>query len=249
MLMIIGIDDTDNHESEKGTGRLVTQLASQIEHENWGVGYGVVRHQLFVHHLIPYTSHNSAMSLMLDYKEQFIEPLKKLVPDFLIEHSAPGSDPGFCLALVDQLEDKILLIEYGYRAKNEVLTKNSAYQLAGELNLHLSEHGGTGDGVIGALAAVGLRLGGNDGRFRGKHYEEKTNRVISVREIIADGEVSRVQSTEGTTLSGDEKIALGDKVKSVLIENDRVLLVTPTKDKDSSIKWLTCPMEHLRKHH
>ncbi len=249
MLMIIGIDDTDNHDSEKGTGRLVTQLASQIEYQKWGTGYGVVRHQLFVHHLIPYTSHNSSMSLLLDFIEQFVEPLKKMVSDFLVDRSAPGSDPGFCLALVDQIEDKTPLIEYGYKAKNEVLTKVSAYELASKLKLHLSEHGGTGDGVIGALAAVGLRLGGNDGRFRGKHYYENPKRVISAEEVLADGEVARVQSTDGAMISGEEKIALGKKVKSVLINNERVLLVVPAMDKESSIRWQTCPMEHLRKHH
>lgn len=249
MLMIIGIDDTDNHDSEKGTGRLVTQLASQIEHKEWGVGYGVVRHQLFVHHQIPYTSHNSSMSLLLDFKEQFVQPLILLVNDFLIDRSAPGSDPGFCLLLVDQVEDKEALIEYGYKAKTEVLTKDSAYQLADKLNLHLSEHGGSGDGVIGALAAVGLRLSGNDGRFRGKHFTELTEQVITVEEILTDSDVVRVLSTDGALLSAKEKISLGEKVKSVLIDNERVLLVVPTSDSESEVRWQSCPMEHLRKHY
>ena len=44
-----------------------------------------------------------------------------------------------------------------------------AYLLAEQFpELSLSEHGGTGDGVIGALAGVGLRLSGSDGRIKGK---------------------------------------------------------------------------------
>lgn len=33
-----------------------------------------------------------------------------------------------------------------------------------------TEHGGTGGGIIGALAVIGLRLHGSDGRFRGWHH-------------------------------------------------------------------------------
>ena len=56
-------------------------------------------------------------------------------------------------------------IDFGYRAKQVVLTKSNAYKLAKKLDIHLSEHGGSGQGVIGALAGVALRLTANDGRF------------------------------------------------------------------------------------
>ncbi len=48
-----------------------------------------------------------------------------------------------------------------------LLTKQEAYMLANTTGVHLSENGGTGDGIVGALAGTGLRLDGNDGRFRG----------------------------------------------------------------------------------
>lgn len=60
------------------------------------------------------------------------------------------------------VEDEYLkaadLVDFGRRAKNEVLTKDLAYDLAVKLGVPLSEHGGTGDGVIGAVAGSGLRL-------------------------------------------------------------------------------------------
>lgn len=61
------------------------------------------------------------------------------------------------------------LCAFGRRAQEVVCTKDEAYELARSIPwVHLSEHGGTGQGVIGALAGVGLRLSGDDGRFRGK---------------------------------------------------------------------------------
>ena len=39
----------------------------------------------------------------------------------------------------------------------------------------LPGYGGTGQGVVGALAGVGLRLYGDDGRFRGWYHSASTN--------------------------------------------------------------------------
>ncbi|MGI6033785.1 MAG: hypothetical protein ACOX69_10245, partial [Coriobacteriales bacterium] len=58
---------------------------------------------------------------------------------------------------------------YGFRAQREVIEKSEALALAERIPwLSLWDLGGTGAGVIGALAGVGLRLSGGDGRFRGK---------------------------------------------------------------------------------
>ncbi len=88
--------------------------------------------------------------------------------------SEPEADPGLCVVVPDRLADPVRLIDYGYLAKREVLDKNSAYTLASELGIHLSEHGGTGQGLIGVMAGAGLRLGGNDGSFKdkSKHHRQ-----------------------------------------------------------------------------
>ncbi|EUA24672.1 hypothetical protein I552_3211 [Mycobacterium xenopi 3993] len=61
--------------------------------------------------------------------------------------------------------NRAALVDFGRRAKREVLCTNQAHELAAGLGVHLSGHGGSCDGVIGALAAVGLHLSGNDGLF------------------------------------------------------------------------------------
>ena len=144
----------------------------------------VTRHQLLVHPDIPYTSHNSAMCFAAELDPFRLDQLIDYASEFLVKESATGSDPGLCVVAVDHLARPGWLIAFGYSAKQEVLTKDYAYGLAEELNIHLSEHGGTGDGIIGALAGAGLRLSGNDGRFRGKLKIKPEYEVASVGEIL-----------------------------------------------------------------
>jgi hypothetical protein len=73
-----------------------------------------------------------------------------------------GSDPGLCVATDHDasLED---VIEFGRCCTSTIATQNQALKAA--KRLHLSGHGGTNDGIIGAAAAVGLTLSGWSGRF------------------------------------------------------------------------------------
>ena len=59
-------------------------------------------------------------------------------------------------------------LAFGQAAKRRPCTKEEAYAIAAASDaILLREYGGTGDGVIGALAGAALRLAGNDGHFRG----------------------------------------------------------------------------------
>jgi hypothetical protein len=73
-----------------------------------------------------------------------------------------GSDPGLCVAPAD---DPALpgLIEFGMACTHRIVSQQEAIAVAQDL--HLSGHGGTNDGVIGAAAAVGLTAYGWCGRF------------------------------------------------------------------------------------
>src|SRR5690606_31599303 len=106
----------------------------------------VTRHQLLVHPDIPYTSHNSAMCFTAVLEgcspRRFIDHAAR----FLERESASGPDPGLCVAQPELLIDDEPLIRFGRSAKKEVLTKEKAYALASELGIHLSEHGGSGQG-------------------------------------------------------------------------------------------------------
>ncbi|MBT7697710.1 MAG: hypothetical protein HN737_09920, partial [Desulfobacterales bacterium] len=139
------------------------------------------------------------------------------------------------------------LIGFGLRAKQTVLTKNDAYELAKELDIHLSEHGGTGDGVVGALAGTGLRLSGNDGRFRGWYHLGRAGETISVKSLKSHSSIDVVKSEDGETLS-DETIVIigGDELKPVLQDAKQVILVEKVVNISGSIKWETLTKQQVK---
>jgi hypothetical protein len=68
-------------------------------------------------------------------------------------------------------------MEFGINAKQTIFDKGAAYDLARSLDVHLSEHGGTeGGGVIGALAATGLRYSATMADSRGGIIAERPDR-------------------------------------------------------------------------
>ncbi len=248
MRILIAIDDTDNLETP-GTGHLASFLSESFEKKGWGKGFPVTRHQLFVHEDIPYTSHNSSMCFEAEIDGSELGNITTFCQNFLIKESAPGSDPGLCIVDIDALEAKETLIEYGRKAKNTILNKKIAYELAASLNVHLSEHGGTGDGIIGALAGTGLRLSGNDGRFKGHFLVGDENDTILVKDLLKVTGADLVSTEDGCIPGDDDTVRLGKKIKAVLLDYKSVLLVFPVEENSSECRlWETCTKEQLKKY-
>lgn len=248
MRILIAIDDTDNLETP-GTGHLASALSDLLEKNGLGKGSPVTRHQLYVHPDIPYTSHNSSMCFEAEISSENHERVISFCQDFLIKESAPGSDPGLCVVDIDALRERDTLIEYGRKAKEIILNKKIAYDLATSLDVHLSEHGGTGDGIIGALAGTGLRLSGNDGRLKGHFLIGDENDTLPVREILVKTGANIVRTEEGYTLKDDDVVRLGKKVKAVYQDHQAVVLVFPVEDNGNECRlWETCSKEHLKKY-
>jgi hypothetical protein len=246
--ILISIDDTDNLESP-GTGHLAANLIELLDKEGLGKGSFITRHQLYVHPDIPYTSHNSAMCFEVETSETDLVKIKSICQDFLIRESAPGSDPGLCIVNMDTLRSKEALISYGKKAKNTTLNKKIAYELAKELDIHLSEHGGTGGGVIGALAGTGLRLSGSDGRIKGHYKAGEIGEIISVKDLLDKTGADSVKTEDGYTLQEDNLVRIGKKVKAVYLDHRAVILVFPVKDTENgSSLWETCSKEQLKKY-
>jgi hypothetical protein len=128
---------------------------------------------------------------------------------------------------VEELARPEALVAYGREAKERVIAKEEAYRVAADLGVHLSEHGGTGIGVIGALAGAGLRLSGDDGRFKGKFRipgdAEGVAGVAEIKELAVDD----VMTVDGAVLEDGERVVVGDECKLVLLGGRAVLLVTP----------------------
>lgn len=214
--LAVAIDDTDSVD-EGATGKLAELIA--VELAKRGVVTGITRHQLFVHELIRYTSHNSAMAFMV--REVSAGEVFDTSSRILEENSVDGSDPGLCIVSVSDEETKRDLIDFGRRAKRCVLRKDEAMRIAQKHRetISLTAHGGDGSGVIGALAGAGLRISGNDGRFRGWLDLEGE---IKVKELLK--RVDEVRSPTGS-LEPDEVVLIEGRAKAVLLGGMSVLLV------------------------
>ena len=182
------VDDTDDVTRETSTGLVAEAIASAVDKLGGCMVLGITRHQLLLAEGVPYTSHNSSMCFVARMPEGASSALREHAITEIARLSAASADPGLCVADMpaawfcaegesdawaaapaEAREQMKALAAFGERAQREVLAKADAFALADGISwLELSEHGGTGQGIIGALAGVGLRLAGNDGRFRGK---------------------------------------------------------------------------------
>jgi hypothetical protein len=178
---LIGIDDTDN-ENSPGTGQLARRLAQELEQRGAKL-LGLTRHQFLLDDRIPYTSHNSGACIAFDWSVSLSD--MEFAIDLIAGWSAQGSDPGICIALRDEVPPET--IEWGWAATREVLSQSQAIALARANNLCLRPLGGTGGGIIGALASVGLRADGNEGRYLDLPGLRMLNEIVDISELTRIG--------------------------------------------------------------
>ena len=220
MRYLIGIDDTDNLES-RGTGHRIRMLANWLAENKLASPLGITRHQLLVDPQIPYTSHNSSACMSVDTNN--FNDVWDASREFLLRESAVGSDAGLCLAAWDEVPPCVRA--FGVRAKQVVLTQLEAEQTALDNGIRLEGLTGTGGGIIGALAAVGLRHAGNDGRFLWLPGLRELQGKIPVQQICSQGHVDSICTVEGTALSATMLVNVGEWVRPVLRQGRATLYV------------------------
>lgn len=239
MHLLISIDDTDNLDSP-GSGTVAENMARALQAKGLAECSDVTRHQLFVHQDIPYTSGNSAMCFSAFSHADALAEIICFGQDFLRHESAAGSDPGLCVAQNDCRLNKNALISFGRSAKHTVVHKQAAYNLAHGLGVHLSEHGGTGGGIIGALAAIGLRLHGSDGRFRGWHHLGNAGEMTTPADLCSHPFIEAVVTGTGEHLPDDTPIVFTeDMVKTVLLNGLQVVPVAWFSGNGKEPAWMT----------
>jgi len=244
MRVLISIDDTDDAVS-KGTGEIAEIVAAGLADKGWAVVGRVTRHQLLIHPDIAYTSHNSSMCFEAEIAEDKLDDVIAWCAETLTAESVAAADPGLAVVAVERLGDPGRLMAYGLSAKERVITKDEAYALAMDLGVHLSEHGGTGIGVIGALAGAGLKLTGNDGRFKGKFRLTGDEHGAAAVAQIRDQEVDVVSTLDGEILGDDERVIVGDACKLILRNGAAVLMVRRSED-DAAAPWTVVDRKALR---
>ena len=222
MSVLICIDDTDNLESV-GTGRLSRMLAEELTKRGLVSNTSVTRHQLLVHPEIPYTSHNSSACIEGIPSNGGLQNIIDCAKNFLLKNFHEGADPGLCVSEKYAVTEG--LQKFGMRAQKEVLTMEEARDVADQLGVYIWLGGGTGQGFIGAMAGVGLRSTGNDGRFIELKGIREVKGVKSVGYILSQTAISRVATVSGETLADHELVNTQNWIRPNLYHKEIVFFV------------------------
>ncbi|HET7204418.1 MAG TPA: hypothetical protein VFI92_13715 [Steroidobacteraceae bacterium] len=245
MRCLIAIDDTDNLES-RGTGFRARQLGARLMEAGLGKLRGITRHQLYVHPSIPFTSHNSSACLDVDLRDDAMAEAREFCRDYLASESAEGSDAGLCLAVYDEVPDE--MVTFGRHAKERVLTREQAHELATAHGVHLEGVTGERIGVIGALAAVGLRRGGHDGRFLWLEGVRELTGTARVDALLATTGIDSVETIDGRPLPADAEVLVDPWPRPVLLGGRAVLLTEPCEAENDRSGWRLLPKETIRRY-
>jgi len=227
-VIYVGIDDTDIVGSP-GTNQLARKIVRRLGRHARGAI--VCRHQLFFDPRVPFTSGNGSASIQLPHAEDF--PRDELIASVRDEMRAffvEGSDPG--LAVGTRASDE--MISFASRAKSEVVSQADARTVATRSACHLEGLGGTNQGIIGALAAIALAAGGDDGRV--VHVDEwpwpdEFGGVQTVAAIHARG-VAEIRTNTGAPFAGDV-VDVGKHLRPNWRSGRVVLLVEPADEPES----------------
>lgn len=242
MRILIGIDDTDNKES-RGTGYRSRQLGKLIEIQKLGRVDGISRHQLLFDPRIPYTSQNS--SACLDIESNQLENLIQLSRDFLLRDSAIGSDAGLAVVAYDHIDDE--MIEWGFRAKKEILTQHQANELASRKQVYLEGLTGDHGGIIGSMAALGLRKSGEDGRFiwlSGLEIRDLKG-VYKIETLLQKLNVDFIVDKQGNQLPIEDRIDVGEWVRPAIKKN-KIIVIADKILNNSNYEWKVSSKEYLK---
>ena len=242
--LLIAIDDTDNADS-RGTGYHARQLAHALEASKLAMVRGITRHQLFVDPAIRYTSQNS--SACINISTMNVNEVKKVCEAYLLQNSAPGSDAGLCIGQSKEVSEEVM--DWGRRAKNTILYMDNAFELAGKEGIFLKGYTGNHEGIIGALAAVGLHACGSDGRYiwrRGiKELRDMETGIFDTRRIKDELGLDEIASLDGEQAKDTDRILISEWVRPIR-KDHKAILITQKNEKHDEYEWELTGKEVIR---
>ncbi len=232
---LIGIDDTDDLYS-RGTGSHARRLGALLQAEGHAELLDITRHQLLFDRRIPYTSHNSSLCLRVLALEEHLERVAQACRAYLLAESAEGSDAGLCIASWADVSTEVEA--FGRSAKHEILTIDRARSFEATHRLLLEGLTGDHGGIIGALAAIGLRHSEKDGRVAWRPGIRETTGIITVRDLLATTGIDAVRRADnGTPIGMEERIDVRPWPRAVLIDGQAVLLVQKAGSYHDHFTW------------
>lgn len=226
MRILIGLDGTDNPEGQ-GTGYMARQLGKLLLSTEMAIVESITRHQLLISPDIHYTSHNSSICLTLSAESKHLDKLGDVCRTFLTRESAIGSDSGLCIAEWDAVGSAIQ--NFGRRATQQVMSQEDTIYPTDAFGIILERIAGNGNGIIGALAGVGLRAGGRHGRFIWLPGLKKLNGEYTPCELKQSAQIDEVRQLSGLLVPSTAKIRLNSSMRPILHDGRAVLFVEGVK--------------------
>lgn len=233
-MIFVGIDDTDII-GTPGTNQLARLIIKSIG--EIAAGSIICRHQLFFDRRVPYTSKNGSASIQLPNADaQDIPRLIDEIREIMRAWYVVGSDPGLCIAA--GASDEIMA--FSWRCKSELISQDEAKAVAARAGCYLEGLGGTQQGIIGALAAIGLMAGGEDGRIvhlsSWSYPDDTFTGVREIKELRSRG-VDEIRKTASEEVVTAGPIDIGKHLRPNRRGGRIVLYVEPSSGDGASAPW------------
>lgn len=220
--LFIGIDDTDCSTSN-GTGKLTKALSKQIELNGLGKVVNISRHQLCLSKKIKYTNLNNSACIEVLVIDN--DNLILFCKNFIKNNCEKLSNAAIVFANEDDISKEI--IGFSLKVKKEIVSLKDAITLIKNNNLNHSFFGTRKLGLIGALAAIGLRLTNNDGRViwaNGFEVPEMKGTYIA-GEVYCQTHVDTIKTSDGYKIPTNSTIIYESKFSNPVIENNLITLI------------------------
>ncbi len=244
MEIYVGIDDFHSCDGA-GAGETASLFTRVIEENRWGQAKLPSRHRLYQHPDTGCRKHNTARSFSAQIEEQYLPVFIDYACKVVWRDSSPDSNAGLVIAIPERMTNTDEIIAYASRVKEGLVSRDETNRMIGKPGLHVFVLSGNGKGIIGALAAAGLRMTGNDGQFRGKlQLGSGDGYIATVQEIMENTYVEQIKNMDLENIDKDQSVRMGEKVKVVLLENKYSLMVFPTELQYP--RWQTSTTHMLR---
>lgn len=233
MIFYLGIDDT-GQPGKSGSGQTALALGLHLQARKLARLVHVSAHALIPAGEVPHSSLNQAYCLTLEGDAPQLREIDMESRVYLMHSSAAGANPGFALTPREKANEHI--INWGKASQMMTLDRREALDLARSQGITAAGFTGSGIGVIGALAAVGLRSSGSDGWITWLPGLPDLKGVMTFSEILRISTFDYVKSLQGHTPDFRDRILLGEQVMPLLY-NDRSLLLLAPAPRSADWEW------------
>jgi len=232
---LLGIDDTDSPTSQD-TYALALSLGRQMESLSIARLVNLSCHQLWQYPSVSHTSENIASCLLLDAESDRLREIDLLCRQTLLRESAPGSNAGYALAAWNQFDPDVVV--WGKTCKLTSLNRLDGIALARRCEIAIAGILGNGNGVIGALAAVGLRFEGNDGWIQWMPGLDSLRGVFTAMELTQRVSIDGIETERHKRPAITDRIIINDRLKPILLDG-RIILPVRSAKKGADHDWET----------